>query len=361
MKKTVITLAAFAGLAGAVQAQNVTIYGLLDQAVEHLGSTAAGGGLWRMPGLTGTFSSRIGLRGSEDLGGGLRAVYVLEQGFGLDTGTLNQGGRGWGRQSYVGLAGPWGTVSFGRQYTMLFWSLLDADIIGPSLFGSGSLDSYIPNARVDNAFAWRGRFGGLDLGATYSLGRDSVNAGPSPAGTNCGESADSKACREFSVLAKYDTASWGAALAVDEIRGGPGAFAGLTSSALTDRRTSLNGWARFGALKLAGGVVARDNQGSATTPKSDLWYLAAAYDVTPALVLDGEWLNLKFKNSANQADLYVVRGVYSLSKHTAVYATLGRIANDGTLALSVSGAAAGGGPVAGGSQTGFGAGLRHSF
>src|SRR5256885_10380239 len=77
----------------------------------------------------------------------------------------------------------------GRQNSMLFWSLLDSDIIGPAVFAMGSLDAYIPNSRADNMLAWRGNFGGLALGAGYSFGRDAVNAGPSPAGTNCpGES-----------------------------------------------------------------------------------------------------------------------------------------------------------------------------
>jgi len=88
---------------------------------------------------------------------------------------------------------------------MLYWSLLDADVLGPGLYGSGSLDNTIPNARADNAVAYRGSFNGLTLGATCSLGRDAVHAG-SPAGTNCpGELAsDPEACREWSAMLKYD-------------------------------------------------------------------------------------------------------------------------------------------------------------
>jgi predicted porin len=201
-----------------------------------------------MPNQTASFPSRFGLRGSEDLGNGLSAVFTLELGFAPDTGALSQGGRFFGRQSFVGLSGPWGAVTLGRQYTMLFWSLLDADVLGPNLHGSGSLDNTIPNARADNAFAYRGSFDGVMLGATYSLGRDAVNAG-SPAGTNClGElGADAKACREWSVMLKVDRPSWGAAAAVDEARGGPGAFAGLVSSAMKDTPGSVNGHVKLGA------------------------------------------------------------------------------------------------------------------
>ena len=356
-------LAVAAALSGSAAAQSVALFGLVDLAVEHVDHVGADrAGLTRMPGLTGSVASRLGVRGSEDLGGGLRAVFTLEQGFTADTGNLSQGGRGWGRQAWVGMAGPWGTVSLGRHYTMLFWSILDADVMGPNIYGSGSLDAYIPNARTDNSVFFKGTWSGLTLGATASLGRDAVNAG-NPAGTNCaGEDAtDKRACREWSLLAKYDTAVWGAALAVDEIRGGAGAFAGLTRSALADRRISANGYARLGGVKATLGLLRRNNDASASTPRSDLWYAGVAYTVAPALTLEAEAFSLRFKGSADGARLGVVRATYSLSKRTAVYATLGHIANRGSLAFSVSAGAPGSNPVPGGAQSGLAAGLRHAF
>ncbi|MEH3086945.1 MAG: porin [Xylophilus ampelinus] len=371
MKTAWTALALACTATGAAQAQvqppsqsSVTIYGLLDASVEHLtGVGADRGKLTRMPGLTGTLPSRIGFRGSEELGGGLKGVFTLEAGIGTDTGTLNQGGRLFGRQAFVGLSSDWGTLTMGRQYSMLYWSQLDADLLGANGFGSGSLDSYLPNARADNAIAYRGTFGGFTAGATYSLGRDTVNAGPTPAGTNCaGESAtDKQACRQWSAMGKYDAANWGASIAIDEIRGGTGAFAALTSSRLKDRRSTVAGWARFNALKLGAGVIARENDATPTTRRSNLWYAGASYAFTPALAVDAQVFKLDYKNSANEAMLYAVRAVYSLSKRTAVYASAGHIANDGTLALSVSNAATGGAPAVGGSQNGIALGVRHAF
>ena len=361
-----IALSLLTVAAASAHAQSsVTIYGILDAAVEHLsnvGASHASG--QRMPGLTGGISpSRLGFRATEDLGDGLKAVFTLEQGIGIDSGTLNQGGRSWGRQAFVGLQGGWGSLTLGRQYSMLFWSQLDADILGPAMFGSGSLDSYLPNARVDNAIAYRGSFNGLTIGATYSFGRDAVNAGPSPSGTNCAceNGADSKACRQWSVLAKYDSAAWGLAAAVDEIRGGAGAFAGLTSSTMTDRRSTLAGWVKLDQLKLGAGVIDRKNAASLATPKSQLWYIGASYPITTAFSLDGEVFKLDYRNTPNKATLFAVRGVYNLSKRTAAYATAGRIDNDGALALGVSNAAAGNAPAAGNGQNGLAVGIRHSF
>jgi predicted porin len=342
----------------------VTIYGVVDTGVEYITKVGASGtSLTRMPTNTAYSPSRLGFRGSEDLGDGLRAVFTLESQIGLDTGTFLNGGRAFGRQAWVGLSGSWGTLSLGRQNTMLFWSILDADILGPNVFGSGSMDSYIPNARADNVVAYRGTFSGVTLGATYSPGRDGVNAGPSPAGTNCvGESAtDKSACREWSVLLKYDTPTWGAAAVVDRIHGGPGAFGGLTSSGLTDKRSMLNGWAKFGDWKLGAGVLRRVNGGNPATPKSDLFFVGASVTTMAPLVLEAEVYKLDAKNSANAATLLALRATYNFSRRTAAYLSAGHMANDGASALSVSGGAPGSSPVAGGSQSGVFAGIRHVF
>jgi predicted porin len=348
--------------ARAAAASTLNLYGLIDTGVEYVDGSS--GSIKRMPTLTGSLPSRWGLRGVEDLGDGLRGVFVLESGFGPDTGALNQGGRMFGRQAFVGLSSGWGTFTLGRQYTMLFWSLIDADVLGPNIYGSGSLDNYIPNARADNALVYRGTFGGWTLGASYSLGRDVVNAGPSPAGTNCpGESAtDSKACREWSALLKYDAQRWGAAVAVDELRGGPGAFAGLVRSDLTDRRISANAYVRIGEGLLSAGLIRRDNEGSVATPRSDLWYIGGSYPVFPTVTLDAQLFQLLYDDSKNKATLAAVRGTYYLSKRSAVYATVGHISNGGNLALSVStGAPVGINPQPGGSQHGIMLGIRHSF
>jgi predicted porin len=357
-----LAAACLAGAAAGASGQSAVLYGLVDVAVEHVTNVgASGSGLNRMPSATGSLPSRIGFRGSEDLGDGLSAVFVLEQGFAPNTGALNQGGRFFGRQSLVGVVAPWGALTLGRQYTMLYWSILDADILGTNIYGSGSLDAYIPNARADNAIAYRGTFSGLTVGATFSLGRDSINAG-SPAGTNCpGESGDGKECREWSALAKYDSTAWGAALAIDELRGGPGAFANLTSSAQKDTRVSVNGYVNLADFRLAAGLIRRDNGASPLTARSDLWYVGAVYAPISLLKIEAEVFRLAFNGSGNRATLVATRATYSLSKRTALYATLGHIDNHDLLALSVSGGAAGSNPLPATGQLGIATGLRHSF
>jgi predicted porin len=374
MKTSSLVALAVSGLAaaGAAHAQSsVNLYGLLDAGIESVSNVASVGRLTRMPSNTATIPSRVGMRGREDLGGGLGAIFTLEMGLAPDTGASGQGGRLFGRQALVGLSGNWGALTLGRQYTMTFWSLLDSDLVGPTVYGLGALDAYIPNARADNSIAYKGKFSDLTVGATYSLGRDAVNAGPSPAGTNCaGESgADSKACREWSAMVKYDTKAWGAAVAYDRINGrtvgaAPDAvFGGLTSSSLSDARLMVNGYVNIAAVKIGGGVIHRKNEGTVRTPpKSDLWYLGASYPLTPAWTLDGHVARLVYKDADNfDSTIVTVKTMYNLSKRTAVYAQIGTIRNDSRTNVSVSSGAPGSNPAMGGSQTGTMVGVRHTF
>ncbi|MES2943348.1 MAG: porin [Pseudomonadota bacterium] len=349
---------------GTVQAQTpgVTIYGVVDTGLEYLTRVdAAGNSQTRVPSLTGLVPSRLGFRGSEDLGGGLNAVFTLESGILVDSGALGQGGRLFGRQAFVGLSSrEFGTLALGRMYTMTTFAL-QTDTMGPAIYALASLDSYLANARVDNALGYLGRFGGLTLGATYSLGRDTagVPGVPNPGATLCpGESAtDSKACRQWSALLKYDSSSWGVATSHDQLSGGPGETLGLVSSSFRDKRTIANGWIRFGDLRVNAGVVHR-HRNTATDLKSNLWFVGASYPLMPRLALAAEFHRLDMKGSNNDTDLLVLRGVYELSKRTSVYAMLGIAKNSGTAARSVSSGATVG---AGMNQTGVMAGISHSF
>ena len=380
MKKIYLHLAPLAvaalACASAAQAQqaqqgsSVQLYGTLDSGIEYVNNVAGKYSLTRMPTNTNTAPSRVGFRGNEDLGNGLAAVFTLEMGLDPGNGVSNQGGRLFGRQAYVGLKSGLGTVSVGRLYSMTFWSGTSADIHGGGIYGTGSLDSYLPNARVDNALGWMFSQSGWTLGATYSLGRDAVNAGPSPAGTNCpGESgADSKACRQWSLMAKYDTPNWGMALANDRMYGravGPApdaVFGGLNSSSKSDNRLTVNGWVKLDQTKIGAGVISRSNDGAPTRRRSDMWHVGVLHPVTPQLDLSAQWVGLRYRsNSSYNANLFSVRGTYNFSKRTAAYAQVGYIGNSDNSTVSVSGGAPGSNPAAGKSQTGINVGLRHSF
>ncbi|MDB5898558.1 MAG: hypothetical protein JWP22_2278 [Ramlibacter sp.] len=371
MKTKMKVLAASCALAAVSMAQaqplqrltnNVTLYGIVDSGVERITNAGPGrNALTRVPTLTSSLPSRIGFRGAEDLGGGLWAQFVLETGIAVDSGLINQGGRFFGRQSFVGLSSTWGTVSFGRQYDPFYLATLDSGVFGPNAYGLGSLDPYIPAARWDNSIAYAGQWGAFGVAANYSLGRDVVPAGT---GTVCaGENAnDFHACQAYGAMVKYTMPNWGAALGYGVQRGAPGAAAGLTASAREDSRLTLNGYFKADAFKVGGGIIRRDNDGSLTQPRSNLYWIEGAYAVTPAFSAELFFGRLDYKGGpTNDANLYAIRGVYSFSKRSAVYATAGRINNHGISALSVSASSPGGAPVAGSGQTGVLVGVRTTF
>lgn len=378
MKHKAIAAAAALVLSGSAYAQSsVTLYGILDTGIELVThANAAGDKLIRIPSITGSMPSRWGLRGKEDLGGGLAAVFVLEDGFNVPTGTTNQGGRLFGRQAWVGLSNPYGALTFGRQYTMSYWAILDADALGPDIYGGiGSLDAYIPNARSDNTVAYKGSYAGVTAGATYSFGRDSAGTGNSPGQGTCAGSiaGNAQACRQWSVMLRYDASAFGVAASYDEQRGGPGAAANffngaapiaLTSSGDKDARTQLNGYFKVGSLKVGGGWLGRwvDTAAPALpNVRSNIYYLTATYFVTPAVVVDGGVYRTIDQQQDTRATLAAVRGSYLLSKSTGVYLQSGYLFNSAKARYTLSQGGPGSTPAAGIGQLGVMAGIRHSF
>ena len=123
-----IALLAIATLAQAAMAQNATIYGRVDVGLQNIAN-----GIHSTRVDSGTYTaSRLGFRGTEDLGGGLSALYFMEIGFNADTGVAQGGTRLFNRGSYVGLSSQSaGTLTLGRQYVPIFWPFLFADDTGP--------------------------------------------------------------------------------------------------------------------------------------------------------------------------------------------------------------------------------------
>ena len=119
MKKMKLAWSAMASLlvfSGGAHAQSsVSLYGVIDEGLNYT-SNANGHSAWQMK-SGDTYGSRWGLKGTEDLGGGYKAIFKLESGFDVNSGQSGQGSRLFGRQAYVGLSSDqYGTVTFGRQY-----------------------------------------------------------------------------------------------------------------------------------------------------------------------------------------------------------------------------------------------------
>lgn len=159
--------------AAAMAQSGLTLYGVVDSALTYqTHSNPAGDAvLGLQQGGEGFLSgSRFGLRGSEDLGSGLTAGFVLENGFLTDTGKLDQQGQLFGRQAYVKIGNRWGELAMGRQYTTANTMLYYVDPLGVGAAPSNSWMVYLTGQRYDNAISYTGNFGPVSVIAEYALG-----------------------------------------------------------------------------------------------------------------------------------------------------------------------------------------------
>jgi GBP family porin len=182
MKKSLFAIALLSTAAGLASAQsNVTIYGILDMGIDYdsgkTGNVASGTTRKWSVNSGQTSGSRLGFKGSEDLGNGLSAIFALESGINADDGTLAYGGRLFGRQSWVGLNGNFGSVKLGRQLTTTFLALQTIDPFTTNSAGDGQraygygLGKIDPISRADNSVIYQApTFAGLTVVAGYGFG-----------------------------------------------------------------------------------------------------------------------------------------------------------------------------------------------
>jgi len=351
-------------------AKSFRIYGSLDSGVEYITHVGANeSSLTRIPSTTGSGPTRVGLDFEHEVSPGIKGIARAEMGIFLDTGSSGQASRLFGRQAYVGIDTKFGSLTVGRQYSMLFHGLLGSDLLGPNIFGLGSIDAYVPNARSDNSVVWMGKFDKVSLGASYSFGRDNSTSVPQ-SGSCSGEQAGSSKCQMWSAMAKYDDPRFGVAAVIDRQYGGTGATASFfngiapVSFAVSDdkdTRLSVNGYAKLGQFKLGVGWLGRKVETQTVSLRQDTTWIQGAYPVTTQFVMDGGFFHVDNSDQNASANLYVLRGVYSFDPQLAAYASFGYMDNGDRGAYALSSGGSGASPVAGVSQGGTMVGLRYRF
>jgi len=295
MKKSLIALAVL-GLSGAAMAQSsVTLYGKADAGlgkIELDASPTGGDATNKTQFISGStmnaFTSRVGVRGVEDLGGGMKVGYTFETGLDLNDGTTT--GAFWARQANMSLSSDWGTVKLGQQYRPSYLANDVYDLTDQANYSVLGYSYTNPNnVRAPSAFAYVSpTFNGLTAAVAFvsknDLGNDKnvwdVAAmyanGPISAGASASRASHGKTA--YQLGGKYDFGSF--------------LLAGSYSQALNDsnevrRGFGLGGTVKFGAL---------------------------------ALTLD---LTRDTKNVQNNGDKYtngLLEARYQLSKRTFVYA-----------------------------------------
>jgi predicted porin len=386
MKKTLLAAALLAGFAGAASAQSsVTLYGLIDGGLRYNkvsidnGSGASNFGL-----AYGQQSgNRFGLRGVEDIGGGSRVTFQLENGFEFGNGTLQQGGRIFGRQAWIGVENnSWGYVRIGRQTnfaTEYVGIPVDPFGTGFGQLNMGAAFGVANTDRISNAIKYQTpNMSGFQAGVGYSFatGNTGVYTAAAGGGASTGSAynfATQNNMRQLTLGAKYANGPIYVAASYDKIyaQESKGENASISS-------WNIAGTYDFKVVKLAAGYgQTRDGavlgQGTGVTGAGNFnnigagngevifapavgtnsYIVGATVPVNPVSRVLLSWTmltpntNMKDAYNAQNQTAYNIAYTYDFTKRTNMYAMFGYMANVGTVDTVKS--------------TLVGLGLRHQF
>jgi predicted porin len=337
MKKSLLALAILGAFAGVASAQtNVTVYGLVDAGVTFEGGGAAGSVTKLATGVQS--GNRLGFKGTEDLGGGLKANFQIESGFDLDTGTGRQGAL-FGRQAWVGLSGGFGAVGLGRQYTPLFIALDSVDPFGTGLAGATTNLMYAGPVRANNAITYSTpAMGGFSANVLYGLGEV---AGNNSANRNIGLSVGYANGPVAIVLAHENQAD--------------------ATNTNKNKTTLLGGTYDFGVAKLHAGYEAEKLDAAGGDFRDVMVGVSAPIGAGTILA---SYIQKKDRasNSDRGGKQFALGYTYALSKRTNFYTAIAQIRNDSQGTNVVGDASSGGSaPAAGENSRAFNIGIRHKF
>jgi predicted porin len=333
MKKSLLALAALTAFAGVASAQSsVTLFGVVDLNMRNVknGSTSV-----KSLSQDGIASSRLGFRGVEDLGGGMRAGFWIEGATNPDTGTAT--GQSWQRRSTLSLMGGFGEIRLGRDYTPDFWNHTIYDPFGTNGVGSsvntfGTLNGATTLVRANNSIgyflpAMGGLFGqamisaaeGPANGNKITAFRIGYGAGPVNVAFSYGktETANQQDWKRMNFGGSFNL---GFMTLMGQYNTGDGGTAGEI------KHMVLGGLVPMGQSSLKFSYVKSDGSGAISS--RDATQMAFGYQ-------------------------------YDLSKRTAMYATYARISNKSGANYAVGGPPGAG--ALGQGSNGYEFGLRHSF
>ncbi len=348
MKKTLLALAALAATSAAFAQSSVTLYGVVDVNLENVKGDKS---VTRVT-SGGYNTSRFGLKGTEDIGGGVKANFNLESAVGVDTGTAGNTTTGafWDRAAWVGVAAAnIGELRIGRQTTPIGDIAGEAISSGPQPYdtlriaNTRAADGY---RRVDNAITYIApKLGGLSAVLQYSTG-----TGAELAGSNLG--------KQFGLSVKFVDGALSAGLGHINIKD-----ANIVANNQKANATLVYVGYDLGVAKVTGYYDTETNPTNAVAGATNRLNVLGANVVAPispefslnagvakARNVDGE------KAGSDNVTITTLRGVYTLSKRTAVYAQFAN-ANNGSTVKRDLGTAVADGKVA----RGIAVGLRHSF
>jgi predicted porin len=360
MKKSLIALAALASFASVASAQSsVTLFGIVDATLAHGHGSASNKTQLTNSGYN---SSRLGFRGTEDLGGGMSASFWLEAGLNNDNGTgaatntNNQatggavagigGGQGltFNRRSTVSLAGGWGELRLGRDYTPQFWNLTVFDPFGTNGVGTSqllnSIITGVTAVRASNSIGYflPGNLGGFYGQGQYYLGENNTNAAGGTKNDGTG----------YGLRFGFANGPFNVALAVSRTKYAAGNV----------QQNNVAGQWDFGVAKLMG-TYAWDKNDAVTSGKGRGYLVGGLIPVGAGEIrLAYSRYKVELAAATPTAKKYAIGYDYNLSKRTVLYATYAHVSNSGGSGQALNGATL---TSPNDSSSGYDFGLRHAF
>ena len=366
MKKSLIALAVLAASGAAMAQSSVTVFGVVDQAVSYTN----GGVNWNGINSGGNATSRIGFRGVEDLGGGLKANFWLEAGIAADSGSGNSGyskntdtagdGLAFKRRSTVGLEGGFGEVRLGRDLTEAYKAVSRYDVFGQVGFGvsrlwadatlgAGTNAVAITNQRVSNMITY--------VSPNVSGFKAAVNYGFGEANDRVSGEFSNRASRYLGAGLTYDNGPLSLGLS------GERQNRGSATTAYDVTAWALGGSYDLGVVKVSAAYRSSDAKPLAgDKDKMKGAYIGLSAPVGAAGEVKASYNRYEGERAGAdkyKADQFALGYVHNLSKRTALYGTYAYIKNkdDGALGQTL-----GNGTLKdNGSQHGLQVGIRHAF
>lgn len=340
VKRLAAALVAFSPLFAAAQT-NVTLYGVADVAVESSDTDGPEGrNTFVQSGNQST--SRIGFRGTEDLGNGLKAIFNFEAGVAVDTGASDGSGL-FQRRAVVGLEGGFGTVTLGREYSPIASVAGATDEFGQGFYGSnlsafGSTNQRLTRRLANSVNYKSASFGGAKLLAAYSAGERAT-----------GPSNDL-----YAVGAEYTLGNLYVGAAYHEVK---------RIAADNDQEYAIGAAYKFdqlGGLDIKGNYLVANPDGR--NNRFTQYNLGAGFPFGASKVLINYQHN-ELQNGA-KGDVVAVAYTYSLSKRTNLYTSYAHQTNNRQAAFGLTSSGNNVTPAAanlGADPSAFTVGVRHAF
>jgi len=350
LKGKVLLLTVLGAYAGVTWAQtNVTLYGIADAGFGVADTDAPGADNSAMVYSGVQSSSRFGIRGSEDIGSGLKVIFNLESGVEFDTGAA--GSAFWARRSVVGLAGSFGEVRLGRDYTPGYTAMGTTDVMGLGLFGNwlvfgsnGGITNRVSNGLHYTSPVWSG----FTLRAVYATGEADDSPGrPKGAGDLYGLSGV-YASGQITAQAYFQSRQRADAAGTDTVD--------------TDEY-GVGGQYRFGAFRVALNYGRADVElpaGGSVEHEAIGLGLGAKVGTGEVLF---NYIQQELDSAGKpEAKSFGIAYVHPLSKRTNLYATYGQLKNENGADFALRAAGFGvGGDVPNAQPKAFALGIRHRF